>query len=109
MKTKIHSNHFSKLQDLRLEFITKIGEFFVNNKLETINFYRMFTVFVSEEERNGYYYKAPVIIKYLEDGKTLIGEDWEGNEYEMNLNYVESLAELAYILDVLEDGDYTVD
>ena len=109
MSTKIHSNHFSKLQDLRTEFITKIEQFFVEKELETINFYRMFSVFVSEEQSDGYYYKVPVTIKYLEEGKVLLGEDWEGNEYEMNVEYVESIGELAYILDVLEDGEYTVD
>jgi hypothetical protein len=51
----------------------------------------------------------PHVIKSLEYGKVLFGQDFIGDDIEINVKYLEQIGELAYILDVLEDGDYTVD
>ena len=109
MSTKIHSNHFSRIEDLRTEFITKIEKFFVDNKLETINFYRMFTVYLTAPNQGELTVMEPHVIRSLEYGKVLFGQDFIGDDIEINVKYLEQIGELAYILDVLEDGDYTVD
>jgi hypothetical protein len=109
MATKIHSNHFSRIEDLRTEFITKIEKFFVDNKLETINFYRMFTVYLTAPNQGELTVMEPHVIRSLEYGKVLFGQDFIGDDIEINVKYLEQIGELAYILDVLEDGDYTVD
>lgn len=109
MATKIHSNHFSRIEDLRTEFITKIEKFFVDNNLETINFYRMFTVYLTAPNQGELTVMEPHVIRSLEYGKVLFGQDFIGDDIEINVKYLEQIGELAYILDVLEDGDYTVD
>jgi hypothetical protein len=109
MSTKIHSSHFSRIEDLRTEFITKIEKFFVDNELETINFYRMFTVYLTAPNQGELTVMEPHVIKSLEDGKVLFGQDAIGDDIEIGIRHIEQIGELAYILDVLEDGDYTVD
>jgi len=109
MATKIHSNHFSRIEDLRTEFITKIEKFFVDNKLETINFCRMFTVYLTAPNQGELTVMEPHVIRSLEYGKVLFGQDFIGDDIEINVKYLEQIGELAYILDVLEDGDYTID
>jgi hypothetical protein len=109
MSTKIHSSQFSRIEDLRTEFITKIEKFFVDKELETINFYRMFTVYLTAPNQGELTVMEPHVIKSLEYGKVLFGQDFIGDDIEINVKYLEQIGELAYILDVLEDGDYTVD
>lgn len=109
MSTKIHTSNFGRIMDLRAEFIDKIQKFFVEKELETIDFNRMFTVYLTADNQGELTVKEPHVIKSLEDGKVLFGQDSVGDDVEINITYIEQIAELAYILDVLEDGDYTVD
>jgi hypothetical protein len=109
MATKIHSNHFSRIEDLRTEFITKIEKFFVDNNLETINFYRMFTVYLTAPNQGELTVMEPHVIRSLEYGKVLFGQDAIGDDIEINVKHIEQIGELAYILDVLEDRAYTID
>jgi hypothetical protein len=108
MSTRLQTTNQNHIQALRAMYIESIKDFF-NNEDFTIDFYRMFTIYVTEEERGGNYSKLPVIIKSLESGKTLLGQDWVGDEFEIELRFVEDINELAYILDMLVGGEYTVD
>jgi hypothetical protein len=109
MSTKIHTSHFGRIEDLRKELITKIEKFFIDNDLETINFNRMFTVYLTAPNQGELTVMEPHIVKSLEEGKVLLGQDFIGDDIEINVMYLEQIGELAYILDVLEDGDYFVD
>ena len=109
MATKTHTSNFKRVEDLRTEFIANIEKFFVDNELETIDFYRMFTVYLTAPNQGELTVMEPHVIKSLEDGKVLFGQDAVGDDIEIELRHLESIAELAYILDVLEDRAYTID
>lgn len=109
MSTKTHTNNFSRVEDLRTEFITKIEKFFVDNDLDTIEFYRMFTVYLTAPNQGELTVMEPHVIKALGLGTVLFGQDPVGDDIEIGIRHLESIAELAYILDVLEDRAYTVD
>jgi hypothetical protein len=108
MSTRLQTTNQNHLQALRSMYLESIEDFF-NNEDFTVDFKQMFTIYVTEEERDGSYSKQPVVIKSLECGKTLLGQDWVGDEFEIELKFVEDINELAYILDMLVGAAYTVD
>jgi hypothetical protein len=109
MATKIHASNFSRVEDLRTEFITKIEKFFVDNNLDTVEFRHMFTVYLTADNQGELAVMEPHVIKALGLGTVLFGQDAIGDDIEINVKYLESIGELAYILDVLEDKAYTID
>lgn len=109
MATKIHTSNFSRVQDLREEFIAKIEKFFIDNDLETINFKQMFTVYLTADNQGELTVMEPHVIKALGLGTVLFGQDAIGDDIEINIKYLEQIGELAYILDRLEDRDYFID
>ena len=110
MSTRLQTTNQNHLQALRAMYIESIKDFFGGNDFTfTVNFHNMFTIYVTEEERDGSYSKQPVVIKSLECGKTLLGQDWVGDEFEVELRFVEDINELAYILDMLIGEAYTVE
>jgi hypothetical protein len=110
MSTRLQTTNQNHLQALRAMYIESIEDFFGGNDFTfTVNFHRMFTIYITDEERDGSYSKQPVVIKSLECGKTLLGQDWVGDDYEIELKFVEDINELAYILDTLVSAGYTVD
>jgi hypothetical protein len=109
MATKIHTNNFSRVEDLRTEFITKIEKFFIDNDLDTVEFRHMFTVYLTADNQGELAVMEPHVIKALGLGTVLFGQDAIGDDIEINVKYLESIGELAYILDALEDRAYTVD
>lgn len=109
MATKTHTSNFSRVEDLRTEFITKIEKYFVDNDLETVEFRHMFTVYLTAPNQGELTVMEPHVIKALGLGTVLFGQDAIGDEIEIGVRHLESIAELAYILDVLEDRAYTID
>ena len=109
MSTKTHTSNFSRVEDLRTEFITKIEKFFVDNDLDTVEFRNMFTVYLTADNLGELTVMEPHVIKALGLGTVLFGQDAIGDDIEIGIRHLESIAELAYILDVLEDRAYTVD
>jgi len=69
----------------------------------------MFTVYLTAPNQGELTVMEPHVIRSLEYGKVLFGQDFIGDDIEINVKYLEQIGELAYILDVLEDGDYTID
>lgn len=108
MATKTYSSNVSRIQDLRNEFISKIEKFFIDNDLETIEFKYMFTVYLPTESYDEDLVMEPHVIKALGLGTVLFGQDAVGDDIEINVKYLESVGELAYILDALEDRAYSV-
>jgi len=109
MATKIHASNFSRVEDLRMEFITKIEKFFIDNDLETVEFRHMFTVYLTADNQGELTVMEPHVIKALGLGTVLFGQDAIGDDIEINVRHLEQIGELAYILDVLEDRAYTID
>jgi hypothetical protein len=108
MATKTES-HFRRVEELRNEFIAKIEQFFIDNNLETVEFKYMFTVYLTAENQGELTVKEPHVVKALGLGTVLFGQDFIGDDIEINVKYLEQINELAYILDVLENREYTVD
>jgi hypothetical protein len=108
MSTVLPSTNQNHLIALRAMYIESIEDFFGGNDF-TVDFTHSFCIYVTEEEGDGSYSKQPVVIKSLECGKTLLGQDWVGDDYEIELKFVEDIYELAYILDTLVGAAYTVD
>lgn len=108
MATKTQSN-FRRVEELRKEFIAKIEQFFIDNDLETVEFRYMFTVYLTADNQGELTVKEPHVVKALGLGTVLFGQDAIGDDIEINVRHLEQIAELAYILDVLESREYTID
>lgn len=108
MATKTQS-HFRRVEELRNEFIAKIEQFFIDNDLETVEFRHMFTVYLTADNQGELTVMEPHVIKALGLGTVLFGQDAVGDDIEINVKHIEQINELAYILDVLESREYTID
>lgn len=108
MATKTQSN-FRRVEELRKEFIAKIEQFFIDNDLETVEFRYMFTVYLTADNQGELTVKEPHVVKALGLGTVLFGQDVIGDDIEINIKHIEQIGELAYILDVLESREYTID
>lgn len=108
METKTQSN-YRRVEELRNDFISKIEKFFIDNDLETVNFKYMFTVYLTADNQGELTVKEPHVVKALGLGTVLFGQDAVGDDIEINVNHIEQIGELAYILDVLESREYYID
>lgn len=97
------NNNRNLVQDLQKQLINKVLSFMDGEDLNMVKFNSPFRIFVEEDTFDGDYVKVPIVARSLyADGS--IGADDEELKIE-NL----SIYEIAYIMDVLESGDYTVD
>lgn len=108
MESKTLSNYQERISEMRLEILKKVEDFFTENEITFIKFNHMFTLYITEDH-TGEYHKVPFTVQSLEEGRVLFGQDCVGDDYEMGMEAVEDLSELAYILDVLEKGEYYVE
>lgn len=97
------NNNRNLVQDLQKQLINKVLSFMNEKDLNMVELNTPFRIFVEEPSFDDDYVMVPLASRYLyRDGS--IGADGEEVKIE-NL----SIYEIAYIMDVLESGDYTVD
>lgn len=98
------NNNRNQVQDLQKQLIDKILHFMDEKNLDMVEFKSPFRIFIEESTFDGDYVMAPFPANFLyRDGS--IGT-YDDDEVKLeNL----SIYEIAYIMDVLEGGDYTVD
>lgn len=96
------NNNRMLVQDLQKQLIDKVLSFMNEKDLNMVEFVTPFRIFVEEPSFDDYV-MIPLASRYLyRDGS--IGADDEEIKIENC-----SIYEIAYIMDVLESGDYTVD
>lgn len=96
-----------QVENFKVKMLNEVENMFLNNQV-TIQFNTPFQVEVSNRD----YYDNPTIdihiVERLEDGMTIIGKDAAGDDWEENIYQLESLLEIAHMLDELSAGRYVI-
>ena len=95
--------HIESIKKLQNELVDKVIQAMKTSELHMVEFKTPFRVFIEEQTFDGDYIMVPLLARYLYDDGTLGTED--GDYILKDL----TIYEIAYILDVLEAGEFTVD
>jgi hypothetical protein len=91
------------VQDLQTKLIEKVSQHMKNKNLHMVEFNTLFRVYVQEQTFDGDYMRVPLRARCLYQDGTIGTEDGSVILKELDIY------ELAYVVDVLEAGEYTVD
>lgn len=99
--------HINEVRKLRKSFITKILKFFKENGLGIIKFKEPFNTLIEEEGMLGDYTLQTYVADTMDLKGYITGIRNNGDEATWELISL-SCSEVAYILDELEAGKYTI-
>lgn len=97
-----------QVEELRIKLLNQIENTFEQYKEEgiVIEFNNPFIIYLEVEVYNHDFLKEPFVVERLENGMTLMGKDYNGDEWEENIYQLDGLDEVAHLLDLITDGHY---
>ena len=97
------NNNRNLVQGLQKQLIDKVLSFMKEKELNLVEFNEPFRVFVEEPSHYDDYVTVPILVRSLYSDGSIVGDDDE-----LKIENL-SIYEIAYIMDVLDSGKYTVD